>query len=331
MEATLRNEKKVKPNSFFSRPLFMQALKANWPLWVALTIGAAGVFFVINIVINSRDIFSTIDMGKVTNYVTAEGMDWLSILGLLEQMGFKLSRIQVMSQLDINGVISDLVYRIAGVLLPMVYVMITCHSLVAAQVGSGSLAYVLSTPTSRKTVVRTNYLYILAALLAMYVAITLAAMGSESIAGLIRIQARGGSSNMIPLRTLMYCVASFLSMFALTGICYGASCFFNKPTYSLIVGGGICILSFLGCILGLFGNKVFVAAGLGVESMYVFNYFSIFTLIDTDSIGAFAKHAVGQDVDPSYVWGYEFLAMFLIGVVFAFIGGIRFTKKDLPL
>jgi len=331
MEATLQPTRERKPSRFFSKPLFIQSLKSNWVLWLALTIGTAAIFFIINIVICSRNIFTNIDMGKVTVFVNSQDMNWLTILGLLEQMGFKLSRIQVMSQIDINSIINDLVYRIAGVLLPMIYVMITCHQLIAAQVSSGSLAYVLSTPTSRKTVLRTNYIYVIAALLAMYAVVIISALGSETIAGIIRIQANGGTPNMLPLRTVLYCAASFLAMFALTGVCFGASSFFNKATYSLAVGGGICILSFLGCILGLFGNKVFVAVGIGVEAMNFFNYLSIFTLIDTDSISAFSKAMAGQDVAISYNWTWEFAIMVGIGAILAFLGSVHFVRKDLPL
>ena len=330
MEATLNRRAPSKGGRFFSKPLFMQSLKANWPVWLAMTIGSAMIFLIINVVICSRDIFNSIDMGRVATYVESQQLDWLAILGLLESLGFKLSRIELMSQIDINSVISDLVYRIAGVLLPMVFVMITCHSLLASQVNSGSLAYVLSTPTSRRTVLRTSYLYALAALTAMYVVILASALGSESIAGAIRI-ANGGKSNMLPLRTTLYCLASFLALFALTGVCFGASAFFNKATYSLAVGGGVCIVSFLGCILGLFGNRVFVAAGIGVEAMNVFNYISIFTLIDTDSIGSFAKNLAGQDAAISYNWIYEMAIMVGIGVVTAGIGCVRFVRKDLPL
>ena len=329
MEATIRQP--AKRGGIISKPLFLQTLKSNWMLWLALTIGSSLIFLIINIVICSRNIFTNIDMAKVTEYADAQNLNWLTILGLLEQMGFKLSRIQVMSQIDINSIINDLVYRIAGVLLPMIYVMITCHSLLAAQVNSGSMAYVLSTPTSRKTVLRTNYAYVIVALLAMYLLITISALGSETIAGIIRIQSNGGQPNMLPLRTILYCVASFLSMFALTGVCFGASAFFNKANYSLVVGGGVCVLSFLGCILGLFGNRVFVAVGIGVEAMNVFNYMSIFTLIDTDSISAFSKAVAGQDVPMSLNWTWEFGIMVAIGVVFAFLGSWRFVKKDLPL
>ncbi len=82
-------------------------------------------------------------------------------------------------------------------------------------------------------------------------------------------------------------------MFGLSGICFGASCWFNKSNQSIAVGGGICVLSFLCCILGLFGNKVFVSVGVGVEAMNIFNYMTIYILIDTDSMSNFAKAASG--------------------------------------
>ena len=334
MEMTVENNtapKKRFLDRFFSRPLFKQTLKSSWVLWLVMTLGSAAIFFIINIVVGSKNIFTNIEMEKVTVYVKDEGLSWLQILGLLENMGFNLSRIQVMSRIDLNSVINDLVYKIAGVLLPMIYVMITANSLIASQVSSGSMAYVLSTPTSRKTVIRTNYAYMVLSLIAMYVVIVLVALGSEGIANAIRMKNSGGPSNLIPVRTILYCFASFSAMFALTGICFGASAFFNKSNNSIAVGGGACILSFLCCILGLFGNKVFVSVGVGVEAMNVFNYASIFTLIDTDSISAFAKAGAGYDVLPSYTWTWETAIMITIGIIFAVIGSVKFVKKDLPL
>ena len=323
----------VKKNktTFISKPLFKQTFKSNLVLWLVLTIASAAIFFIINIVICSRNIFANIDMNTVSIYVKDENLSWLQILGLLESMGYNLSKIQILSQIDLNAIISDLVYKIAGVLLPMIYVIITANALIANQVNSGSMAYVLSTPTSRKTVIRTTFLYMFVALIAMYAVIVTAALTSETIAGIIRINARGGEPNMIPVRTILLCTGSFFSMFALTGICFGASAFFNKSSTSLAVGGGICVISFLGCILGLFGSKVFVGVGLGVEAMNVFNYVSIFSLIDTDSISNFAKASAGQDVQTSLSWIWQFATMFGIGAVAASIGSIKFIKKDLPL
>ena len=330
MEMTVNNRVRRK-SKLISKPLFIQTIKSCWVLWLVMTLGSAGIFFVINIAIGSKNIFTNIDMNNVTTYVRDEEMSWLQILGLLENMGFSLSKIQVLSQVDLNSVLNDLIFKIAGVLLPMVFVMITSNNLIAAQVNSGSMAYVLSTPTSRKTVIRTQYVFMVVALLAMYVIITSSALVSEAIAQAIRLSNNPDAARNVPLRTIMYCVASFLAMFALMGICFGASAFFNKAKYSIAVGGGASIICFLFCILGLFGNKVFVSLGVGVQAMNSFNYFTLFTLIDTDSMGLFAKAVSGLDAEMSLNWIWQWATLFVVGVVTAYFGARHFIKKDLPL
>jgi ABC-2 type transport system permease protein len=321
-----------KKSNFISVPLFKQTIKASWVLWLILTIGSAFIFLIINLVVCSRDIFVNINMTDVSTYVENQGLSWLKILGLLEKMGFSLTRISTMASIDLNSIISELIYKIAGVLLPMVFVVITANSLIAAQVTSGSMAYVLSTPTSRKTVIRTQFIFMIAALFAMYIVITSTALVSETIAGAIRKANNPEAGNMLPLRTLLYCFASFSAMFGLTGIAFGASAFFNKSTQSIAVGGGVCILSFLGCILGLFGNKVFVAVGIGVAPMRVFDFISLYTLIDTESISNFSKAVAHvDDAVISFRWIWEIAILYAIGAVFAYLGGRYFVKKDLPL
>lgn len=328
MESTIDRKRKGR---FISKPLFMQTLKANWVLWLMMTLGTAAIFIVINVVVTSRDIFTNVNMDRVSVYVADEDLSWLQILGLLEQMGFSLSRIEVMSRIDLNSIISDLVYKIAGAILPMIYVMITANNLLASQVSSGSMAYVLSTPTSRRTVLRTSYIFLIASLFAMYLVIVGSALASETIAGAIRI-ANGGKSNMIPMRTILLCLSSFCALFALSGICFGASAFFNKANYSTGLGGGACVVSFLCAILGLFGSKVFVSVGIGVEAMNFFNYVTIFTLIDTDSVVGFSKAlAHVEDAVISYDWTWKCAIMVGIGGVFASAGSLHFLKKDLPL
>ena len=330
MESTINVDQKRK-GRFISKPLFKQTLKANWLLWMMMTLGTAAIFIVINVVVCSRDIFTNVNMDKVSIYVADEDLSWLQILGLLEQMGFSLSRIEVMSRIDLNSVISDLVYKIAGAILPMIYVMITSNNLLASQVSSGSMAYVLSTPTSRRTVLRTNYIFLLVSLLAMYAVIVGSALISETIAGAIRM-ATGGSSNMIPLRTILLCFSSFCALFALSGVCFGASAFFNKSNYSTAVGGGACVIAFLCAILGLFGSKVFVSVGIGVEAMNFFNYLTIFSLIDTDSVVGFSKALANvEDAVISFNWIWECGIMLAIGAALSIFGAVHFLKKDLPL
>lgn len=332
MEAVLNNRNVArKKGTFISKPLFMQTLKANWLLWLLLTVGSAAIFVIINLVVGSRTIFTNIQMDKVSVYVADEGLDWLQILGLLEKMGFSLNRIEVMSRIDLNAIMNDLIYKIAGVLLPMVYVMITANNLIASQVSSGSMAYVLSTPTSRKTVLRTNYIFLIGSLFAMYVAIMAFALSSEAVASAIRV-ARGGTAVAYPLRTVLLCLGSFCAIFALSGICFGASAFFNKSNNSIAVGGGASILCFLCCILGLFGSQVFVSVGVGVQAMNIFNYFTLFTLIDTDSISNFVKAVNGvADATMSLDWIWEMGVLVAVGIIFSLIGSIKFLKKDLPL
>ena len=323
--------KTEKKSQFISKPLFKQSLKSNYLLWLVLTLGSAGIFIIINLVVGTKAIFTNIDMNVVQTYVKDEGLSWLQILGLLENMGFSLSRIQTMSQIDLNSVMNDLIYKIAGVLLPMIYVMIICNKLIAAQVSDGSMAYVLSTPTNRKTVVRTQYLFMIASLVAMYIVITLGAYISGAVAYFVT-KPTNINFGTLTLRTFLYCFGSFSAMFGLTGICFGASCYFNKSTNSISIGGGACILAFLCCILGLFGNKVFVSVGVGVQAMNFFNYLSIYTLIDTESMSNFAKAVTGAYGGVlTFNWIWELGILLVMGGVFAFLGAFKFTRKDLPL
>lgn len=317
--------------SLLSKPLFRQSLKSNLFLWLVLSLGSAAIFIIINLVVGTKQIFTNIDMDAVQVYVKDEGLSWLQILGLLDKMGFSLARIQTMSQLDLNSIMNDLVYKIAGVLLPMIYVMITCNKLLASQVSDGSMAYVLSTPTSRKKVVFTQYVFMISSLFFMYLVITFGAYVSGAVAYFI---AKPANINFgaFTLRTILYCFGSFVAMFGLTGVCFFASAMFNKSSQSIAVGGGFCVLSFLCCILGLFGSPVFVSVGVGVAAMNVFNYLSIYTLLDTGAMSSFAKAVNGISdgiMDISWLWKLGILVV--IGVVFSIIGSIRFTKKDLPL
>lgn len=326
----MENVENKKKESLFSKPLFKQSLKSNLGLWLILTLGSAAIFIIINLVVGTKKIFTNIDMGLVQTYVEDEGMSWLQILGLLNTMGFNLSRIQTMSNIDLNSVMNDLIYKIAGVLLPMIYVMIVSNKLIAAQVSDGSMAYILSTPTNRKKVVRTQYLFMFLSLVAMYLIITLCAFVTGTVAFVIAPPAKL-SFEAFALRTILYCFGSFIAMFGLTGVCFGASCWFNKSNKSIAVGGGACVLAFLCCILGLFGNKVFVSVGVGVEAMNFFNYLTIYTLVDTESMSTFAKAINGLGGAVTLDWLWKLGILVLIGVVFAIIGSRKFVKKDLPL
>ena len=218
-----------------------------------------------------------------------------------------------LGNMDIYGlIIGSIFYRIAGILLPMVYVIMTANGLLAGQVDSGSMAYVLSTPTKRRTVSTTQMLYLLVSLLAMFLLVTAVSVVSIWIVG--------GNTFAINFgEILFFNLGAFLTMFAFAGFCFMCSAIFNRTKYSMSIGGGISMFMLVCTILGLFGSQV-VPAAMRIDQMNFFNYLSIITLFDTSVIlaGGF-----------NFLIGFGVLA--LIGIVTFIVGTFVFDKKDLPL
>ena len=78
------------------------------------------------------------------------------VSGALEEVG----------QMDLYGIlVGSIFYKMAGLLLPIIYMIMTSNALIAGQVDSGSMAYVLSTSTKRRTVTFTQALYLAGSLL----------------------------------------------------------------------------------------------------------------------------------------------------------------------
>ena len=218
-----------------------------------------------------------------------------------------------LGNMDMYGlIIGSIFYRIAGLLLPMVFVIMTANGLLAGQVDSGSMAYTLSTPTKRRTVTVTQMSYLIVALLAMYALLTAVSVVSVWIVG-------GNDFAINFAEILLFNAGAFLTMFAIAGFCFMCSAIFNRTKYSLSVGGGLTIFALVCTILGLFGSGV-VPSAMRITAMDFFNYLSIITLFDTVSI---------LDGTLDFLW--KFGILFAVGVVTFIIGIFRFDKKDLPL
>ena len=221
--------------------------------------------------------------------------------------------LQELGDMDMNGlIIGSIFYRIAGLLLPMVFVIMAANGLLAGQVDSGSMAYVLSTPTKRRTVTLTQLAFLITSLFAMFALLT--------IVSVISIWIVGGNDFAINYQQiLLFNLGAFLTMFAIAGFCFMCSAIFNRTKHSLSIGGGLTIFSLVCTILGLFGSEV-VPSAMRISSMNFFNYLSIITLFDTVAIMA---------NDLSYLWKFGTLLVF--GIICIIIGIFRFDKKDLPL
>ena len=227
-----------------------------------------------------------------------------------EKVGEALTEL---GNMDVYGlIIGSIFYRIAGLLLPMVFVIMTANSLLAGQVDSGSMAYVLSTPTKRRTVTVTQMTYLIFALLAMYLLLTVVSVISVWIAG-------GNSFAINYGEILLFNLGAFLTMFAFAGFCFMCSAIFNRSKHSMSIGGGLTIFMLVCTILGLFGSEV-VPSAMRIDAMNFFNYLSIISFFDTVSI---------LDGGLSYLW--KFAILFGIGIITFIIGIFRFDKKDLPL
>ena len=152
----------------------------------------------------------------------------------------------------------------------------TANGLLAGQVDSGSMAYVLSTPTKRRTVSVTQMTYLLFSLFSMFALLT--------VVSVIAVWVVGGNNFAINFsEILLFNLGAFLTMFAIAGFCFMCSAIFNRSIHSMSVGGGLTIFMLVCTILGLFGSSV-VPSAMRISAMDFFNYLSIISFFDTVSI-----------------------------------------------
>ena len=265
----------------------------------------------------ARDIASTaIDdyNNKIENGATKEeALDSIS-KSLIEQLPDDVEdAILEIKDLDVYGlVVGNILFRIAGLLLPMIFVIMTANGLLAGQVDSGSMAYILSTPTKRSKVTITQMIYLILAVLLMYVCICTTSVVCMEII-------KDSEITITIEEMLKFNIGAFFVMFAVSGICYLSSAIFNREKNSISVGGGLTMFFLVCSILGLFGEKV-IPSAIRIEAMNYFNYASIISFFNVNSM---------LNGTNDYMVGLAIL--FAIGIVTYIIGIIKFDKKDLPL
>ena len=217
-----------------------------------------------------------------------------------------------LGNMDISGLmVGSMFFRMAGLLLPIVFVITTANGLLAGQVDSGSMAYVLSTPTRRRTVTVTQMTYLLSSIVAMFAVLT--------VSSLITMACIGANFGISLGELALLNLGAMITTIAIGAFCFMCSAVFNRSKHSISIGGGLSIFSLVCTILGLFGSNMMPEA-IRISAMNVFNYVSVITLLDTSSI---------LDGTTTFVWKLAILAVF--AAVCFIIGIKRFDKKDLPL
>ncbi len=208
-------------------------------------------------------------------------------------------------------VVGSIFYKLAGLLLPIIYLIMASNNLVAGQVDSGSMAYVLSTSVKRISVVFTQAVFLVGSLFAMCTLTT--------ITGCVCLSIVAEDVALTYGKLILLNLGAFLVLFALSGLCFFTSCFFDRSKRSMSIGGGLSIFALVAAMLGLFGSPVLPSV-VRLESLNAFNYVTVISLFDVISI---------TSGTCAFVW--KFFILLAIGIVGYVLGSARFTKKDLPL
>lgn len=215
--------------------------------------------------------------------------------------------------LDMFGlIVGSIFFKMAGLLLPIVYTIMVANNLIAGQVDSGSMAYVLSTPTKRRQVTLTQMSFLILSLLAMF--------SFTTLTGIVCLATIDTSVVTITYgQLILFNLGAFVTMFAISGICFLASAWFNRSKESMGVGGGLSMFFLVATILGLFGSHV-IPSAIRIEAMNYFNYVTLISLFDSASILA-----------GSLTWLWKLGILAVIGIIAYVLSVVQFEKKDLPL
>lgn len=223
------------------------------------------------------------------------------------------SALKEVGQMDLYSlIVGSIFYKMAGLLLPIIYMIMASNNLIAGQVDSGSMAYILSTSTKRKQVTFTQGLFLAGSLFVMFFCTTITSCICLAILNNSSLQLTYGKLILLNL-------GAFVTLFAMSGICFLASCWFDRSKKSMSIGGGLSMFFLVATMLGLFGSKV-IPSVVRLDALNYFNYVSIISLFDVISI---------ISGGTNFIW--KLAILLVIGLAGYILGSIKFEKKDLPL
>lgn len=254
---------------------------------------------------------STYEQDKLSikeNLILEAGQGFLS--SLPESVSNSLQELGTMNLFSL--ITGSIFFKIAGILLPIIYIIMVGNNLIAGQVDSGSMAYILSTSAKRSQIVFTQAVFLISSLFGMFAMTTITSFICYSILSITGIDISLSSLALLNL-------GAFVTMFAMSGISFLTSCWFNRTKYSMGIGGGVNMFFLVATILGLFGSQVLPSI-TRIDSLNFFNYCSIISLFDEVSI---------LNGTTDFIW--KLCILIGIGLVCYIIGAVKFKKKDLPL
>ncbi len=157
---------------------------------------------------------------------------------------------------DLLSFTTTYMYGIQLLLYPMAISMVSNHKLIAAHVDRGSMAYLLSTPNSRKRIVLTQMLFSLCSMGAFFALVTASSLW------IARVMHPGQMATGGFILLNVYALSLY---FAIGGIGFFASCVANDSKTSLGMGIGVPIAFLALQMMGDAGEK---SAWVGKLSLY---------------------------------------------------------------
>ena len=220
--------------------------------------------------------------------------------------------IREIGAMDLYGlIVGSIFFKMAGLLLPIIYLIMVSNNLIVGQVDSGSMAYILSTSTKRNQVTFTQGLFLVGSLAAMFVCTTITSIICFLIADV--------ETSLTIGKLVIINLGAFLVLFAMSGINFFTSCWFDRSKKSMAIGGGLSMFFLVATMLGLFGSHV-IPSVIRIGALNYFNYVSIISLFDVVNV-----------LDGGYMWIWKLAILLAIGLVGYIVGSVKFRKKDLPL
>ncbi|MDN6112919.1 MAG: ABC transporter permease, partial [Tetragenococcus halophilus] len=128
----------------FSKSIFKQSVRSNGPLWLVITIVLSLLITIFIVSFDADDIGQIVSAAEDTSFG-----DQVSDLGTL--MGTL-----------------EMFFKMVAILLGLIYGVFCANNLVVSEIDSGSMAYTLSTPIKRGTVIFTKMVYMIGSIILMF-------------------------------------------------------------------------------------------------------------------------------------------------------------------
>lgn len=212
---------------------------------------------------------------------------------MLSAMGF------VVGESSLAGVLASYFYGLLMLAFPMICYIIIGNKLIAGLVDKGSMACILSAPVKRKKIALTQAIFLLAVVSAIVAFVT--------VLGIILCEI--SFPGMLDINDFIKINIGVLFLhYAISGICFFASCVFNESKNSLMLGAGLPIVFLLILMLSR-----------AATDFPVLKYLTVFSLYDPTAI------IQGESMIMSSI-------VLILAAAALYIGGIMiFDKKDMPV